>query len=57
MTRTIELADEDAEILRAVLEEYISDLRMEVSNTDSMDFREQLKRKETVLKRLVDRLR
>jgi hypothetical protein len=56
MTRTIELADEDAEILKAVLEEYISDLRMEVSNTDSMDFREQLKRKETVLKRVVDRL-
>lgn len=57
MTRTIQLADEEAEILKTVLEEYISDLRMEVSNTDSMDLREQLKRKEEVLKRLAGQLR
>ncbi|HLN92800.1 MAG TPA: hypothetical protein VK389_02985 [Thermoanaerobaculia bacterium] len=57
MTRTIQLADEEAEILKSVLEEYISDLRMEVSNTDSMDLREQLKRKEEVLKRLAGQLR
>jgi hypothetical protein len=30
---------------------------MEVSNTDSMDFREELKRKEEILKGLVGRLR
>jgi hypothetical protein len=57
MTQTIQLADEEAEILKSVLEEYISDLRMEVSNTDSMDLREQLKRKEEVLKRLAGLLR
>jgi len=57
MTRTIQLVDEEAEILKSVLEEYISDLRMEVSNTDSMDLREQLKRKEEVLKRLAGQLR
>jgi hypothetical protein len=57
MTRTIQIADDEVEVLRSVLEEYISELRMEVSNTDSMDFREELKRKEEILKGLVGRLR
>jgi hypothetical protein len=57
MSRTIQLADEEAEILRSVLEEYISELRMEVANTDNMDFREALKRKEEILKRLAGQLR
>jgi hypothetical protein len=56
MSRTIQLADEEAEVLRSVLEEYITDLRMEVSNTDNMDFREALKRKEEILKRLAGQL-
>jgi hypothetical protein len=57
MNRTIQLAEEEAEVLRSVLEEYISELRMEVANTDSMDFRVDLKRKEEILKALVGRLR
>ncbi|HEX9688754.1 MAG TPA: hypothetical protein VGB47_06770 [Thermoanaerobaculia bacterium] len=57
MTRTIQIADDEVEVLRSVLDEYISELRMEVSNTDSMDFREELKRKEEILKGLVGRLR
>ena len=56
MSRTLQLADEEAELLKSVLEEYISELRMEVSNTDSMDFREDLKRKEAILKSLAGRL-
>jgi hypothetical protein len=56
MSRTIALADDEADVLRSVLDEYISELRMEISNTDSMDFREDLKRKEAILKSLVSRL-
>jgi hypothetical protein len=52
----IELTDQEAELLRNVLEEYVSDLRMEVSNTDNMDFREALKEKERILRGLVERL-
>jgi hypothetical protein len=52
----IELTDQEAELLRDVLEEYVSDLRMEVANTESMDFREALKEKERILKGLVERL-
>jgi hypothetical protein len=57
MNQTIQLAEEEARLLQSVLEEYISELRMEVANTDSMDFREDLKRKEEILKSLVDQLR
>ncbi len=57
MNRTIQLAEEEAQVLRSVLEEYISELRMEVANTDSMDFREDLKRKEEILKSLRNQLR
>jgi hypothetical protein len=35
MNRTIQLAEEEARLLQSVLEEYISELRMEVANTDS----------------------
>lgn len=56
MSRTIQIAEEEAEVLRSVHEEYISELRMEVANTDSMDFREELKRKEAVLKAMVKQL-
>ena len=56
MTRTIQLADLEAQVLKSIIEEYISELRMEISNTDSMDFREELKRKETILKGLLTKL-
>jgi hypothetical protein len=50
------LTDEEAGTLRRVLEEYVSDLRMEIVDTDSMDFREHLKREEAFLKRLIEQL-
>ena len=53
----IELTDEEAVTLREVLTSYLGDLRMEVANTDSMDFRESLKQTEVLLKALIDRLR
>ena len=39
----LELSREDAEALAAVIESTLSDLRYEISNTDSLDFRETLK--------------
>ncbi len=50
------LTDEEAGTLRRVLEEYVSDLRMEIADTDSMDFRDQLKREEAFLKKLIEQL-
>jgi hypothetical protein len=56
MTR-LELTPEDARILYDVLESYLSDLRMEIANTDSYDFRQMLKQREDVLKRAIAQLR
>ena len=44
----------EAEVLRMVLESYLSDLRMEIADTDSMDYREKLKARKTVLRRIVN---
>ncbi len=53
---TLNLSSEQAETLAQVLEDYISDLRMEVANTDSQEFRDDLKKKELFLKDLLSRL-
>jgi hypothetical protein len=52
----ITLTQEEAATLREVLSSYVSDLRMEVADTDSSQFREHLKRKETMLKKLLQQL-
>lgn len=53
---TIELSDDEARVLRAILESDRSDLRMEIANTDSRSFRDQLKRRERFLDQLLSRL-
>ena len=50
------LTSEEASVLHEVLDNYVSDLRMEISNTDSMDFRERLKDKKVFLERLIAQL-
>jgi hypothetical protein len=46
----ITLSSEEAVILREIIEAYLSDLRMEIADTDRMDFRDELKKKEIFLK-------
>ena len=52
----ITLTPEEAMILRDVLNHYKSDLRMEIADTDTMDFREKLKNEEVFLNRLLQQL-
>ena len=52
----IELSAEEASTLHEILTHYVSDLRMEVAGTDSMDYREVLKAREILLKDLLLRL-
>jgi hypothetical protein len=52
----ITLTSEEATTLREVLDNYVSELRMEIANTDSMDFREELKQKKEVLNRVIAQL-
>ncbi len=56
MTR-LDLSPEDTRVLYDVLVSYLSDLRMEIANTDSYDFRQMLKQREDVLKRVIEQLR
>jgi hypothetical protein len=49
----IDLDAAEAQILKTVLESYLSELRMEIADTDSMDFREQLKARKMVLRKVV----
>ena len=53
---TLNLSSEQAETLAQVLEDYVSDLRMEVANTDSQEFRDDLKKRELFLKDLLRQL-
>ena len=51
--RQLSLTDDEAVILRDVLEGYLSDLRMEIVSTDMKDFHERLKQQEVVLKKVL----
>ena len=49
----LELTEEEQEILRTVLESELADLRMEISETDSRDFKAMLKKRKGVLDKLL----
>jgi hypothetical protein len=46
----------EAAALKEILSSYLSDLRMEIADTDSMQFREGLKRQEALLQKLLEQL-
>jgi len=52
----LQLNEQQAAMLRKVLSSYLGDLRMEISNTDSMAFRDNLKEEEQFIKELMERL-
>lgn len=53
---TITLNDEERNLLAEVLQETISELRMEIADTDSHDYRAQLHKREDMLKAMVKRI-
>ena len=53
----LDLDDNEREILADVLDSYLSDLRMEISHTDRLEFREMLKERKAVLMRVLKVLR
>ena len=50
------LSEEERDILGEILESDLSDLRMEIASTDRMDFREMLKTRKEVLKKVLQAL-
>jgi len=53
----LDLTKEEKDILTEILENDLSDLRMEITDTDSLDFREKLKKQKEVLKKVLETLR
>ncbi len=49
----LDLNPQEKEYLIEALESYLSDLRYEIADTDSMDFREQLKAKKNALEKVL----
>ena len=52
----IRLSPEETEMLRRILETYLSDLRVEIGGTEVKDLREALKQEEGFIKELLRRL-
>jgi hypothetical protein len=53
---TLELSSEEAYVLRETLQSFLSDLRMEIVDTDRKDYRDQLKHRRELLERVVEAL-
>ena len=54
MTRfELTLNDEEIEVLVELLERDLTDLSMEITNTDKMDFRDNLKKKRILLQKIL----
>ncbi len=53
----LELTAEEAERLSDILENYLSDLRMEIVDTESQEFRDGLKNTKELLLRIVGQLK
>ncbi len=52
----IDLSEAEAATLQDVLDSYLSDLRMEIADTDRMDFREGLKKRKKVIEDVMGRI-
>ena len=52
----LDLSDAERHALKEILEGTLSDLRMEIANTDRLDFRNMLKERKRVLLKTVEAL-
>ena len=52
----LDLTGDEVDVLQHVLESYLSDLRMEIADTDSFDFRSMLKHRKQVIMKVLDAL-
>ena len=53
----IELTSQEAEELRSILDDYLSDLRMEIVDTEGHDLRVMLKKRKDLVKGLLEQLK
>jgi len=53
---SLDLDQSERELLKELLDNLLSDIRMEVADTDRMDFREKLKEQKRVLHKTIEAL-
>jgi hypothetical protein len=53
----IEITSEEAEELRSILDDYLSDLRMEIVDTEDHHFRDKLKARKDLVARILNYLK
>ncbi|NIP39282.1 MAG: hypothetical protein GWO07_11750 [Candidatus Dadabacteria bacterium] len=53
---TLEITKEERDILTKLVKNYISELRMEIADTDQSSFKKGLKEEQEVLKKLLEKL-
>lgn len=52
----LKLELEEVELLKRILTNFVSDLKMEITNTENYDWREDMKHDEAMIRSLIDRL-
>jgi len=52
----LDLNENETAVVRQMIERYLSDLRMEITDTDRQDYREMLKERKRVLERVLGEL-
>lgn len=52
----INLTDNEAAMLKEILSDTLSDIRFEIANTERMTYREQIKEREALIKKLIEDL-
>jgi hypothetical protein len=53
----LDLTPDEREIMTTVLKSYLSDLRMEIADTDRKAFRDMLKERKQVIRKVLDAIR
>lgn len=53
---SIDITEDEAKVLHTVIDSYLSDLRMEIADTDRKDFRDMLKQRKQVLIKVLGEL-
>lgn len=56
MVVKLDLSTEDARVLAEILASVMSDMRMEIADTEKMEWRDELKRRKMLLERLITEL-
>ena len=54
---SVDLTAEEKDVLYNLLSDYVSDLRMEIADTDRQDFREMIKQRKDILQKVIDALK